>query len=149
MGRKERLWMESSRKTAKQTVGDIQRLLGEYNAKSVFVEYEGGEVVSVSFELEVNGKKLPFRLPCRWEAVYKRLMKRKMRGIRRVDKVTEDAKRIAWRQTYRWVEAQLAYVDTEMVKPEEVFLSYLIMSEGKTLFEMVEERKFRLLEYKG
>jgi len=141
--------MESSRKTAKQTVGDIQRLLGEYNAKSVFVEYEGGEVVSVSFELEVNGKKLPFRLPCRWEAVYKRLMKRKMRGIRRVDKVTEDAKRIAWRQTYRWVEAQLAYVDTEMVKPEEVFLSYLIMSEGKTLFEMVEERKFRLLEYKG
>jgi hypothetical protein len=141
--------MESSRKSAEQTVGDIQRILGMYKAKSIHLEYDDrGEVDKVFFELERDGRRLGFRVPCRWEAVLNALMERRAKDKDPGDEDARRAKKIAWRQTYRWIEAQLAYVNTRMVKTEEVFLSYLVDNNGKTLFEAIEESGYRLLEYK-
>ena len=58
------------------------------------------------------------------------------------------AKRVAWRQILRWVQAQLAMIDTGMVKSEEVFLPYAMVnaSDGqKTMYEAMAERKFMAL----
>ena len=59
------------------------------------------------------------------------------------------AKRVSWRQILRWVEAQLALTYTNMVKVEEVFLPYIQVNvEGQTLFEKLENNKFKMLEHK-
>jgi len=55
---------------------------------------------------------------------------------------------VAWRQILRWIEAQLALVDTEMVQIQEVFMPYLQMNTGQTLYEKLEETKFKMIEYK-
>lgn len=60
------------------------------------------------------------------------------------------AKRIAWRQILRWVEAQLALVETDMVKMQEVFMPYIQVNiKGQTLYEKLEESKFKMLEDKS
>ena len=45
------------------------------------------------------------------------------------------AVRVAWRIIKDWVEAQMALVDTSMVKTEEVFLPYMMVKGDKTLAE--------------
>ena len=65
------LFMETTRIESSQTVGEIQKILGKYGASAIRTDYEKGEVVSVSFTIALNGDQIPFRLPCRWEAVYK------------------------------------------------------------------------------
>jgi hypothetical protein len=59
----------------------------------------------------------------------------------------EQATRVAWRILKDWIEAQLALIQTGMVSVEQVFLPFAQSSSGKTLCEVLRERKFaQLLE---
>ena len=141
------LFMETTHIEASQTVSEIQALLGGSGASAILVEYEDGEVIAVSFRVRFNGQDIPFRLPCRWESILKILTsRRKRRPYKR--SVEAQAKRVAWRQILRWIQAQLALVDTEMVQIQEVFMPYLQMNTGKTLYEPLEDIKFKMLEHK-
>jgi hypothetical protein len=54
---------------------------------------------------------------------------------------------VAWRQILRWVEAQLALIDTGMVQPQEVFLSYAIVNQGEgdqSMYEAVMPHFFAI-----
>ena len=64
-------------------------------------------------------------------------MLRSQRGVETRYKTPEQAKRVAWRIVKDWVEAQLAIIETQMVKPEQVFLPYAITQTGETLYETV------------
>ena len=55
------------------------------------------------------------------------------------------AVRVAWRIVRNWVEAQLAIIETRMVKTEQVFLPYAVTRDGKTLYEHVEKNPQFLL----
>jgi len=141
------LFMETTHIETAQTVGEIQRLLGNCGASAVLTEYENGEVIAVSFKVLFNGQHIPFRLPCRWQAILKTLqLRRKRRPYKHSDEA--QARRVAWRQILRWIEAQLALVETEMVQIQEVFMPYLQMNTGKTLYESLEDTKFKLIENK-
>lgn len=144
--------METTKISPSQTVGEIQRILGRYGASAIRTDYEAGEVVSVSFTIKLNGDNIPFRLPCRFEAVKKifesRRKRRSARG-RPPGDLTLQAKRVAWRQILRWIEAQLALTETGMTKLHEVFMPYLLMDKGQTLFEKLESQNWKFqLEYK-
>jgi len=91
---------------------------------------------------------IPFKLPCRWKPIFNVLDGRKKRKPYRRS-IEAQAKRVAWRQILRWIEAQLALVETNMVKMQEVFLPYLLQKDDKTLYEYLEEKNFKVLEYKG
>ena len=140
-----------------RTVGEIQKILGEYGASAIRVDYEKGEIIGVSFTVEIGGNQVPFRLPCRWKALFIAI-KNSYDGKRheseffekRIPEWEEMAKRIAWRQILRWIEAQMALVETEMVKTEEVFMPYLILDKGQTLFERFQENGWQFqLEHKN
>ena len=60
----------------------------------------------------------------------------------------EQAYRVAWRNILDWVEAQMALLEIEMAKIEEIFLPYMVNSSGETLFERLKQRGF-LLEAGG
>lgn len=141
------MFMETTQITDTQTVSQIQALLSRRGAKRVTVEYDGTRVVSVDFSYAVGPVDIPFRLPCRWEHVRAHL-KRTGRNPRKNDTFDDWARRVAWRQILRWVEAQLALIDTGMAKTEEVFLPYAIVGangQAKTMFQFIEEKKFMSL----
>ena len=147
------LFMETTKIDPAQTVGEIQRLLGEYGASAIRMDYDNGEVSSVSFTIKIDdGDPIPFRLPCRWEAIKKAFESRRRRRDNRgrpPGDLTAQSKRVAWRQILRWVEAQLALTDTKMAKLHEVFMPYLIVDKGQTIFEKLESQNWKFqLEYK-
>lgn len=147
-----KLFMETTKIEATKTVAQIQELLGCYGCSGVMTLYENNEVKAVCFQIIFLDKNLAFKLPCRWEAIYKNFVDRRACGKDRpVHKELEDtqqAKRVAWRQILRWVEAQLALVETDMVKIQEVFLPYTqIDIKGTTLYQQIEDKGFKMLGY--
>ena len=141
------LFMETTKIAPAVTVGQIQKLLGEHQASHILMEYENGEVSGLVFNIRGPDSDMPFRLPCRWKAVLQILQSRRKIYTIRSDWESQ-AKRVAWRQILRWVEAQLALVETGMVKIQEVFSPYLIVNKNKTLYEQLESTRFQLLHKK-
>lgn len=146
------IFMETTRIEPSQTVGEIQKLLGEYGASAIRTDYDYGEVIAVSFTVTINGDQIPFRLPCRWEAIKNTFESRRKRRYGRgrpAGDLTAQAKRVAWRQILRWVQAQLALTETKMAKLHEVFMPYLIVDKGQTIFERLESQNWKFqLEHK-
>jgi hypothetical protein len=56
----------------------------------------------------------------------------------------EQEYRTAWRNVLDWIEAQMAMIDTGMVKLIEVFLPYMTDGTGTTYFEVLEKKQFAL-----
>jgi hypothetical protein len=142
--------METTEIETTKTVSDIQRVLSSYGATQIVLGYETGQVQSLSFSIIFNAQEIPFTLPCKWEPIFKHLQSK--RAVLTRDKKKErdigQARRVAWRQILRWIEAQFALVDTGMAQVQEVFLPYLLANDGKTLYQYIAEKKFKLLEHK-
>jgi hypothetical protein len=60
----------------------------------------------------------------------------------------QQAVRIAWRIVKDWVRAQMAILETEMVRMEQIFLPYMITRDNQTLYEAMVDRGFHLTEGK-
>ena len=146
------LFMETTKIPTGQTVAEIQSILGECGVSAVMTEYDQGEIKAVCFQIIFLDKNIPFRLPCRWEAIFDIFYRRKKNGTHDeeiLESMRNQAKRVAWRQILRWIEAQLALVDTNMVKIQEVFLPYIQMNlKGDTLYQHLEDKGFKALEFK-
>jgi len=137
------IFMESTEVSDVRTVAEIQQLLSEKRAASVMVEYDAGAVSSLAFQLKIGDQLVPFRLPCRWESV-QRILQKAGKKPRRGETIQTKARRIAWRQILRWVQAQLALIETGMVKAEEVFLPYAVVrtpdGPDRTMFQFITEK---------
>jgi hypothetical protein len=141
------LFMETTKIEPEQTVTEIQKILGQYGAGGVMTEYDPvtKEVKTVFFKINVKGKDIAYRLPSKWEPIRKILESRLKRTPSNAagEAIKNQAKRVAWRQTLRWVEAQLAYCQTDQVKIQEAFLVYMQVNiEGQTLYEKLEAKGF-------
>lgn len=142
-----KLFMATTKISTDKTISQIQASLAKYGASSVLVDYLDGHVEALSFRLSINKRQIPFRLPCRWRAVQNLLGEISKRGVVDIEETEARARRVAWRQIYRWVEAQCALIETNMVKIEEVFLPYAMDSKGQTFFDRMASGN--LLEYKS
>lgn len=141
---KRTLYMETTTIDSSFTVAEIQRLLSMRGARRVNVEYDNGVVTSVNFSLMIGDQDICYTLPCRWQAIEK-YFKQNGRKSRRTDTMQDWARRVAWRQVLRWVEAQLALIETGMVTTGEVFFPYaVITAEGKTqtMHQFIEGKKY-------
>lgn len=131
-----------------KTLSEIQELLVKAKASAIALEYDpDGNIKSVFFRIKrTDGNEIPFKLPAKVEEVYQRLYSDKYRQELYKDSRMEQSRRIAWRIIHTWLKAQLALLELEMVKPEEVFLPYMMVSANQTLFENMEQRGFLLPE---
>lgn len=136
---------------AAKTVSEIQGMLACHGARSILTEYDTqGEISGLSFEIVRGSRTLQFRVPVKPDAVLNVLQREKDRNYRMRRIFTRpQAVMIAWRIAKDWTEAQLALLDTEMVELEQIFLPYLILDSGKTLYEGFREAQFQLPEGKG
>lgn len=125
-----------------KTVSEIQKHLGQHQAKAIMTNYDAGIIVSLSFQMGTPQGDIGFRLPCDWRPVLDILKNDKK--VPRSLHTQEQAVRVAWRIVLAWVEAQMALIDTRMVRTEEVFLPYAIMRDGNTLAEHVQSGQLLL-----
>jgi len=124
--------------SADKTINEIQKCLAKNGARAIINEYDNqGYIIGLSFAIELNGQKVGFKLPCDWRPVLQILNNdsKVPRGL----KTNEQALRVAWRIIKDWVEAQMAIVETKMVKVEQVFLPYAVQGNGRTLYDNVIE----------
>jgi hypothetical protein len=135
-----RLYMETTRISAERTAQEIVILLAEAGATAVLTEYgKDRKIRGLSFKLRVADREVPFSLPVRVEPVFRILQGPQRRSPKRKarleQKDREQAERVAWRQLLRWIQAQLAMIDSGMVEAAEVFLPYVQVEPGRTLWE--------------
>jgi len=136
---------------ASKTIAEIQDNLVHHGAKSVMANYtDHGTIEALQFMIVTPEKKvMAIRLPCDPNPVFEVL--KQQANEHKIPKSFIDrdqALRVAWRIVKYWVEAQMALLETQMVKMEQIFLPYAIVHGGKTLFEAMKQDKFALLEAK-
>ena len=142
MSKTRTLFMETTEIPVQKTAGDILSLLVRAGATQVSLDYQDGKIVGMRFTYPVDGFPVAFRLPVRTEPVFKIINGRRTPDTWKqfnrdamAAKDREQAERVAWRQLLRWIEAQIAMVETGMVKTDEVFLPYVATASGQTLYE--------------
>ena len=129
------LFMGTTEIPAQRTIGEIQSFLVRAGALQVLTSYDPKtkEPAGLCFTLNVKGMTIPFKLPARVDPIFKIIHT----GDHRRDTARdmEQAKRVAWRQLYRWIQAQVALVECGMVDVAEVFYPYLQVSPEQTVYE--------------
>lgn len=132
-----------------KTVSEIEYILMKHKAKSIMKNYEGESITGLSFLIDTGVQQIPIRLPVKIDECLMVLKKEKRENPRKQIKDTrEQAERVAWRILKDWIEAQMALLDIEMVRFEEIFLPYIEMNSGQTIFQELEKKQF-LLEVKN
>lgn len=128
-----------------KTIGEIQALLARAGASAVMCEYNGdGLPSSIAFRIETPNGVISYQLPARIENVYSCLCK--TTDVPKRLKSMEQAGRVGWRIVKDWISAQLAFIESEMVTLDQVFLPYAQNAKtGQTVYEMMEENRTLLL----
>lgn len=130
-----------------KSVGEIQGILVGHGARQILLNYDkDGIVESLSFVVETPYGDMPIRLPVDAQSVLK-VLERQGTPPRYCNH--PQAVKIAWRILKDWVRAQMAILETEMVRMEQVFLPYMVGKDNKTLYEAMVDHKFYLPEGKG
>ncbi len=145
---KKKVFMGNTSIEATKTIGEISAYLVDAGASGIQQQYESGQLVAVAFSLPIADKHVQFMLPARIEPMFRTLQEqRSPRNRAKMEDVDRaQAVRVAWRQILRWVQAQLALIDTQMVEPHEVFMPYLVCNrQGKTLFEAFRDKGLKAL----
>lgn len=126
-----------------KTVSEIEYILMKHKAKSIMKNYDGEHITGLSFLIDAGVQQIPVRLPVKVDECLEVLKKERRENPRKQIKDTrEQAERVAWRIMKDWVEAQMALLDIEMVRFEEIFLPYIETKNGQTVFERLKEKQY-------
>lgn len=123
-----------------KTVAEVSKILAKAGASKILHDYDDtGNINAISFQIKFerdSSQMIAFKLPTDWRPVLEVLREQRRRNSR--IKATEDqARKVAWRITKDWVEAQLAIVETRMATTAQVFLPYATTNNGGTLYEHI------------
>ncbi len=131
------LYMETTQVSAEKTAAEITNALVKAGARQISTDYgDSGRPIGLRFVLLIENFPVVFALPVRIDPVFKHINGRRNYPSSHAANDRAQAERVAWRQLLRWVQAQLAMIETGMVQPQEVFLPYLLHAgSGQTLFE--------------
>lgn len=127
-----------------KTVSEIEYILMKHKAKSIMKNYEGESISGLSFLIDTGRQQVPVKLPVRIDECLKVLQKEKQRGTKNIKATREQAERVAWRILKDWIESQMALLDIEMVRFEEIFLPYIELQGGETIYEKLNRQQFLL-----
>jgi hypothetical protein len=136
-----------------RTVAEVQEMLVAHGADAVGLRYSDGQPVGIQFTLATPQGAQAYALPVEVDAVHKLLIQHvEAGGIRGgMSRATASSRphaaRVAWRVLRQWLEAQLAMIEAQMVRLDQVMLPYMIADRtGRTLYELYRERGMRAIE---
>lgn len=149
------LFMETTKIPAAKTANEIIFALVSAGARQIAIDYDQQQNLSgLRFTFLLQNVLVPFVLPVRTEPVYQILWAR--RDKTRLPFLIADqeklkardraqAERVAWRQLLRWVQAQIALIQTGMVETAEVFMPYIISPTGMTMFQEFKDSGLKMI----
>lgn len=124
---------------ALQTIGEIQGILAVHGARKIMLEYtDDGHVSSVAFQMETPMGMQGFALPANVAAVAATLAKQKVKCD------YEQAERVAWRIVKDWIDAQMAFAESEQVSIDQLFLHSMTDRNGSTLYDLLSTGQLAL-----
>jgi hypothetical protein len=127
-----------------KTIGEIHSMLSKRGVRKIMTDYDSeGLPVAITFSMSIADKPVFYALPCNWEGVLLAMEDEKDIPARFC--TPDQALRVGWRIIKDWIEAQMAVIDSQQAKLEQVFLPYAVTKTGKTLFEEVESGNAGLL----
>lgn len=138
----------TSKTPAHQSIAEISQMLAKAGARQVMHDYDdSGNIIALSFSLELEGQRIGFRLPSDWRPVHEILVqaRRRTTKIGRFGETEDHARDVAWRIIKDWVEAQLAIIETRMVTTAQVFLPYAVTTNGQPIYEYISQHTQLLL----
>lgn len=122
-------------------INDAQVALIKAGAAGIQTAFEEGRIIGIAFTLPIKGQLVQFKLPVNW-----RNFQRVLKGERNPRAKDDDyAYRVAWACTKDWIEAQMAFVESENVTIPQVFLPFAVTNDGDTLFEKIDKSPNLLL----
>jgi hypothetical protein len=129
-----------------RTVARIEAVLAKAGARSVQKDYKDGELVALSFVVQLpDHKPVNVRLPVNAEAVFqamRRNMKRPRAGS--LQKLVEQSLRTSWKLMQDWVEVQLSLIEMQQADFLQVFLPYVYDGE-QTFYQRLKAGNFKAL----
>ncbi len=131
---------DTTKISIEKTVGEIHTCLATHGANAILSEYDDtGKVIALRCHISIGEQDIAFRLPSDWRPVPTRLAGD--RQVPRGSRPQEQALPMSWRMIKDRVEAQMAIVDTKIVRLEHVLLPYAIMPDGRTLYERIRDAR--------
>jgi len=145
-----------------KTLIEIEKMLVDAGAQRILKEYDtDGNITTLSFMIQTDKGLIPIRMPMNVKAVMQVINTQtdeytksrsgsRLKVPKRYYNDWEQARRVGWRIIKDWLESQLALIQLQMVKIQEIFLPYIIGIDGKTVYENIESQGFKgyLLEHK-
>lgn len=126
-----------------KTIMEIEGILVSNHATDIFKQYEDGVPKRIAFAYKVNDKYLNFVLPMEAKKLFE-ILKKSNKVPHRL-KTLDQAHRVGWRVIKDWIDSQMALIQINAVKFEQVFLPYLYdMQNNETLFDKIERKGFDL-----
>ncbi len=144
--RSEKFYMYSTSIDPEKSSFEMQDILRKLGASHIITEYDStsGEAVGMFFIVLIDGRKVSFSIPIRWENTQQAMIKS---GVAKsYSKDIEQCKRTAWRIALRWVQAQAALIQSGGAETVEAFMPYARMdSSGTTFYHKLRETNFKML----
>jgi len=133
---------------ASRSIFHIENFLAKAGALNISKHYKDGGILSLFFQIENNGKIIPFKLPANVEKCYLALRKQVRRPRPGTEKkLKEQAERTAWKIISDWVEIQMSLIEMEQAEFMEIFLPYVFLGEH-TFYERIKGNGFKMLSSK-
>lgn len=143
------LYLETTEVPAGRSAAEIVAELVKAGATSINTDYEDGVITGLRWIMTIPGRgNTLFAMPARVAPVYQLLYARR-KGLTSAQdeaRIRETARRVAWRQLLRWVQAQMAMIQCGMAEAGEVFFPYLQTPAGSSLYEVFRDQGLKLLE---
>ncbi len=126
-----------------RSIENIEKLLVDFGATNIMKEYgPAGRCAALSFIVEMNGMKLPFRLPGKVDAGYVWLKKKYPKSADK--RLLEQAERMIWKQLYDWVFLQLCQIELSQMEKLEAFFPYLYDIQNRvTYYDKMKAGEFK------
>ena len=131
---------------ASRSIENIEKLLVDLGCLNISKFYEEKETAGIFFQLDINKQPVSFKLPCKVELIYKRMLKgrSKLPETQRIN-IRKQAARTAWKTLYELVQIQCDLIMLEQSDVIEAFLPYAFDGE-RTLREKFDITNMKLLE---
>ena len=131
------------------TISDIEQVLVEAGAGNINKVIQSGRITALMFTVDIENKRIPFKLPVNIRAVEASLRRDSRRIKPRSEeerKLADKAEVVAWKAMLNWLDAQIVMIKIEQVKFMEVFLPYVYNEQnGQTYYTTLEITKFQAL----
>jgi hypothetical protein len=123
-----------------KTLGEIHEILAVHGAKKVMYDYDdAGHIQALCFAVATPDGDRGIKLPANVPAIFEVLKQQKKAGKIKTNPDYAQAERVAWRIVKDWVESQMAILESQMVQFEEIFLPYMVNSNGITFFQAYQQ----------